>query len=195
MANRDMTGAQPGQLIQRAQADDREAFAGLFEQYKNLVFKTAYLMFGNRDEAEDALQEVFILVHRSLPGFDPHKGAFSTWLHRITVNYCLNQHRNRHALMISLEDVPAVFANEFPGEQLAEKEAIEQAINGLSDRQKVVVILRYYWELPYSQISEILDIPLGTVKSRLDLALRTMRKLLSGQNLHADLASEVKVQP
>ena len=181
------------QLIQRAQADDREAFASLFEQYKNLVFKTAYLMFGNRDEAEDALQEVFILVHKSLSGFDPRKGAFSTWLHRITVNYCLNQHRKRHALMVSLEDVSTVFANEFPGERLDEKEAIEQALSRLSDRQKAVVILRYYWALPYSEISAILDIPLGTVKSRLDLALKTMRKILGEQDFNPGLAPEVKV--
>jgi len=87
-------------------------------------------------------------VHRSLHRFDPRKGAFSTWLYRITVNYCLNKHRKRYTLILSLEDVSAVYANEFPGVQLDEKEAIEQALNRLSDRQKVVIILRYYWTLP-----------------------------------------------
>jgi RNA polymerase sigma-70 factor, ECF subfamily len=179
----------------RSPAYDREAFAKLFEQYKNLVFKTAYLMFGNKEEAEDALQEVFIQVHRSLSAYDPRKGAFSTWLHRITVNYCLNQGRKRHAHLLALEDVSAVFAHEFPGERLAEKEAMEQALNKLSDRQKAVVILRYYWALPYSEISEILDIPLGTVKSRLDLALKTMRKIFREQDNYPGLAPEAKVEP
>lgn len=183
------------QDIQRAQAHDLDAFARVFHQYKNLVYKTAYLMFGNRDEAEDALQEVFILVHRSLTEYDPLKGAFSTWLHRITVNYCLNQHRRRHAHMISLDEVSAVFAQDFPGDQLADREAVQQAINRLSDRQKAVIVLRYYWALPYSEISEILVIPLGTVKSRLELALKTMQKYIREQDFQPGLAPEVKVQP
>jgi len=182
-------------FIPRAQANDREAFARLFEQYKNLVFKTAYLMFGNKEEAEDALQEVFIQVHRSLSTYDPRKGAFSTWLHRITVNYCLNQGRKRHAHLLALEEVSAVFAHEFPSDRLAEKEAVEQALSRLSDRQKAVVILRYYWALPYSEISEILDIPLGTVKSRLGLALKTMRKIIREQDYYPGLAPEAKVEP
>ena len=180
-------------FIPRAQANDGEAFAKLFEQYKNLVYKTAYLIFNNQDEAEDALQEVFIQVHRSLSAYDPHKGAFSTWLYRITVNYCLNQGRKRHTHILSLEDVSGVFAHEFPSDQLAENEAMEQALNRLSDRQKAVIILRYYWALPYSEISEILEIPLGTVKSRLDLALKTMRKIIREQDYFPGLAPEAKV--
>lgn len=181
------------QFITRAQAGDQEAFASLFEQYKNLVYKTAYLMLGNKDEAEDALQEVFVLVHRSLSGFDARKGAFSTWLHRITCNYCLNQHRKRRATLLSLEDIPAVFASKFPGEQLAEKQLLDQAIFQLSDRQRVVVILRYYWELPYAEISEILNAPLGTVKSRLDLALKTLRRSLEKKEFRSGSAPDVEV--
>jgi RNA polymerase sigma-70 factor, ECF subfamily len=181
------------QFIQRAQAGDIEAFSGLFAQYKNLVYKTAYLMLGNKEEAEDALQEVFVLVHRSLFRFDACKGAFSTWLHSITCNYCLNQHRKRHAALLSLEDIPVVFASKFPGEQLAEKQIIDQAIFRLSDRQKAVVILRYYWDLPYAEISEILDVPLGTVKSRLDLAFKTLRKVLDEQEARSGLMPSVEV--
>ena len=80
-------------IIQLAQTGDREAFAALFEQYKNLVFRSAYLILENVHDAEDALQEVFVLVYKSLASFDPGKGAFSTWLYRITINYCLNQRR------------------------------------------------------------------------------------------------------
>jgi RNA polymerase sigma-70 factor, ECF subfamily len=181
------------QVIRHAQAGDRKAFASLFEQYKNLVYKAAYLMLGNKDEAEDALQEVFVLIHRSLAGFDPRKGAFSTWLRRITFNYCLNQHRRRHASMLSLDDIPVVFASKFPGEQLAEKQIIDQAIFQLSDRQRAVVILRYYWDLPYAEISEVLEIPLGTVKSRLDLALKTLRQSLEKQAFRSDQPAEAEV--
>jgi len=166
-------------LIRHAQAGDREAFAALFEQYKNLVYKTAYLILGDAHEAEDALQEVFLLVHKSLSSFDARKGAFTTWLHRITLNFCLNHRRRKnHSSLEAVLPPPAIH---FPGAQLAEEDALWRATRALSDKQQAVVILRYYWELPYAEIASILDVPLGTVKSRLDLALKTLRKILEEQ--------------
>jgi len=91
-------------LIQRSQSGDEQAFAALFHQYKNLVYKTAYLILGDAHEAEDVLQEVFIKVYRSLHTFQPKKGAFTTWLYRITINHCLNRRRKRHLSFSSLDD-------------------------------------------------------------------------------------------
>ena len=179
-------------LISHAQAGDREAFAALFEQYKNLVYRTAYLILGDAHEAEDTLQEVFLLVYKSLSSFDSHKGAFTTWLHRITLNFCLN-HRRRRRLHSSLEDISPTPATDFPSTQLAEEDSLWQATRSLSDKQQAVVILRYYWELPYAEIASILDVPLGTVKSRLDLALKTLRKILKEQELGKDSIFQVEV--
>ncbi len=173
-------------LMRPAPTSDPTAFAALFEQYKNLVYKTAYFMLGNAGEAEDALQEVFVLVHKGLHTFDPRKGAFTTWLYRITVNYCLN-HRRKHSFTDQpLDDAAVLSPGEPLGESFAEEEWIRQAISDLSEKQRAVVILRYYWELPYAEISRILDIPLGTVKSRLDLALRTLRRTLETQEKELD---------
>ena len=178
-------------LIKHAQAGDREAFAALFEQYKNLVYRNAYLILGDAHEAEDALQEVFLLVHRSLASFDARKGAFTTWLHRITLNFCLNHRRKRfHS---SLEHVSPTPATHFPGARLAEEDALWQAARSLTDKQQAVVILRYYWDLPYAEIASILDVPLGTVKSRLDLALKTLRKILEEQETGKDSVSRMEV--
>ncbi len=176
--------------IQRARQGDPDAFAVLFEQYKNLVFKTAYLMLGTTADAEDALQQVFIRVHRSLPEYDPRKGAFTTWLYRVTLNHCLNQRRQWrfHVPLDALIKTPAAPASSI---DIAEEESIRQAIRELSDKQRAVVILRYYWELSYSEISDILNIPLGTVKSRLDLALKTLRRALSD---NADLPNSIQVE-
>lgn len=178
-------------LISHAQAGDREAFATLFEQYKNLVYKTSYLILGDAHEAEDALQEIFLLVHKSLASFDSRKGAFTTWLYRITLNFCLNLRRKRHHS--SLEDVSPVPATDFPGAQLAEEDSLWRATRSLSDKQRAVVILRYYWDLPYAEIASILDIPLGTVKSRLDLALKTLRTILEKEEHGKDSISHVEV--
>jgi RNA polymerase sigma-70 factor (ECF subfamily) len=181
------------QIILRAQSGDREAFATLFEQYKNLVYKTAYLMLGEQSEAEDALQEVFVQVYKSLSGFDPHKAAFTTWLHRVTFNHCLNQRRKKHPFMLPLEDISPLLRSEFPSTQLAEAEGLQQAVETLSDKQRAVVILRYFWDLPYAEIAQILGVPLGTVKSRLDLALKTLRKVLEGQESNKGSVSHMEM--
>jgi RNA polymerase sigma-70 factor (ECF subfamily) len=180
----------PLPLIARAQSGDSEAFAALFGQYKNLVFRVAYLSLGDTLEAEDALQEVFMLVHRYLSSYDARRGAFTTWLYRITMNYCANVHRRRKPLSVSLE--PAGLVNEFPGLRLADEEAIWQAIHKLSGKMRSVIVLRYFSELPYSEIAQILEIPLGTVKSRLDLALKILRKSLDEQE--ANLCLEPKTE-
>lgn len=180
-------------LISHAQAGDREAFAALFEQYKNLVYKTAYLLLGDAHEAEDALQDVFLLVHKSLATFDSRKGAFTTWLHRITLNFCLNHRRRRRWRHSSLEDMSPTPAIDFPGAKLADEDSLWQAARSLSDKQQAVVVLRYYWELPYAEIASILEVPLGTVKSRLDLALKTLRKILEEQEPGKGSISQVEV--
>lgn len=181
------------QIIIRAQSGDREAFAALFERYKNLVYKTAYLMLGESTEAEDALQEIFVQVYKSLSSFEPRKAAFTTWLYRVTFNYCLNQRRKRHPFTLPLEDVSPSLRSEFPGAQLAEEEVLQQAIGNLTDKQRAVVILRYFWDLPYAEIAQILDLPLGTVKSRIDLAIKTLRKLLEEPKSGKDAISRMEV--
>ena len=167
-------------LIRRCRAGDEEAFAALFHQYKNLVYRTAYLMLDNADDAEDVLQEVFLQVHRSLSTFEPSKGAFTTWLYRITVNHCLSRRRKRHLLFVSLEKVSPLALTEHPSSQdrLENEEAIQRALSRLSEKLRTVVILRYYLELSYAEIAQTLNIPVGTVKSRLDLALKTLRQEL-----------------
>jgi RNA polymerase sigma-70 factor (ECF subfamily) len=181
------------QIIRRAQAGDRQAFAALVEQYKNLVYRSAYLIVGDTHDAEDALQEVFVIVYKSLSGFDPRKGAFTTWLHRITINHCLNHRRKRNLAGVHLDDV--VLKSDFPDLHLADQEAIWQAIHALSERQKAVVVLRYYWELSYAEVAQILEIPLGTVKSRLELAIRTLRQALEKQEFRSGVEPEVEAQP
>jgi len=166
-------------LIQQSQTGDKDAFFALFHKYKNLVFRTAYLILGNTNQAEDALQEIFIRVHKSLYTFQPSKGAFTTWLYRITVNHCLNRLRKRKFLTISLDEIPSSSLPDHslsPERQLMKDETVQQALDQLSDKLRVVVIMRYYWDLPYAEIAQVLDIALGTVKTRLSAAHKSLRK-------------------
>ena len=117
-------------VIRRCQAGDQNAFAYLFDQYKNLVYRTAYLTLGNPSDAEDVLQEVFVQVHRSLAKYDPARGAFSTWLYRITVNKALNSwggarpRRNTWKIPRGV----SYAGGRDPQEQVGESAAVQQAL-------------------------------------------------------------------
>jgi RNA polymerase sigma-70 factor, ECF subfamily len=165
-------------LIERIQKGDRQAFAALFEQYKNLVFRTAYLMLDSREEAEDALQEIFIQLSRTIGSYDPAKAAFTTWLHRITVNYCLNQRRRKSFFFSPLHLLPErLIASREPSveDQVLEDAALRRALDRLSDKLRVVVVLRFYLDLSYAEMAETLQLPIGTVQSRLNQALKKLK--------------------
>lgn len=173
-------------LIRRSQAGDEAAFAALFEQYKNLVYKTAVLLLDSarvaspEAEAEEALQEVFLSVYRSLGNYQPERAAFSTWLYRITVNHCLNRKRRRLPWpWLSLERVPAAQAVAASHEDTAgESDAVRGALRRLSGKLRATVVLRFYADLSYAEIAQVLDIPIGTVKSRLAEALKILGREL-----------------
>lgn len=166
-------------LVRRCQAGDEEAFGQLFEQYKNLVYRTAYLMTGTAADAEDILQDVFLQVYRSLDSYDSTRGSLGTWLHRVTVNRCLNWRRGRH-VADDLESVEGQAGESVgsPAESLTDRDSVRRALGGLSDKLRVVVVLRHYWGLSYAEIAEMLNLPLGTVKSRLNLAMQQMQDQL-----------------
>jgi RNA polymerase sigma-70 factor (ECF subfamily) len=169
-------------------------FEAIFRQYKDMVYKTAYLILGDAHRAEDVLQEVFIKVHKSLDTFDSQKGAFSTWLRRITVNQCVTERRNRHLPSLSLslerleeEGFDLEGADSQRPEELAvkreESQRIQRAMKTLDRKHRAVVTLKYSNELSYEEIAQVLSIPLGTVKSRLNTAIRVLRQeLIEGRN-------------
>lgn len=166
-----------------------EDFEAIFREYKDMVYKTAYLILGDAHEAEDVLQEVFIKVHKSLDSFDSRKGAFSTWLRRITVNHCVTERRNRHlaSLSLSLERLeeegfdPEDADSQRPEELAVKKEEshrIQRAMKTLDRKHRAVVTLRYFDQLSYEEIAQVMSIPLGTVKSRLNTAIQALRQEL-----------------
>ena len=181
--------------LQRSRSDDEDAFAAFFEKYKNLVYRTAYLLLDDAHEAEDALQEVFLRVYRSLGSYDPARGAVTTWLYRVTVNHCLNRQRRRRPAFADPSDMDRRNGSgRTSPEGLAERDdLIRQALAGLSEPLHAAVVLRYAWGLPYTEIADVLNVPLGTVKSRLNAALNAMRARL-GESDNIDRASSPGVQ-
>lgn len=159
------------------QSGDTTAFEAFFRQYERLVFKNAYLMTGTREEAEDVLQEVFVSVWKSRRTYDPNKGKLTTWLHRITVNKCLEKNRRKKLAPVSLEglDLPDAQPSDEVLVSRQEYEKLIKAMNSLDTKHRVVLVLRYFNDLSYEEIAQTVGIPLGTVKSRINQGLKLLR--------------------
>jgi len=172
-------------LTEKWQHGDVNAFETLYRQYEKLVFRTAYLITGSKEAAEDALQEVFVSVWRSRHTYDPGKGKLTTWLHRITVNQCSKKKPGKTPATVSLEekgvDLPEVKRSQ-PDDILVSKleyDRLLRAMDALDTKHRSVLVLRYFNDLSYQEIAEALEIPLGTVKSRLNQSLRYLKEQMN----------------
>ena len=173
-------------LTEKWQHGDVNAFETLFRQYEKLVFRTAYLITGSKEAAEDALQEVFISVCKSRHTYDPNKGKLTTWLHRITVNQCSRGKGRKAPASVSLEDkgidLPEMKQQSRPEDILINKmeyDRLLRAMESLDTKHRSVLVLRYFNDLSYQEIAEALEIPLGTVKSRLNQSLRYLKEQMN----------------
>jgi len=170
-------------LYSRDHADREDAFDTLFRKYRDRVHNIAYRVTGDRAFAADVTQETFITILRKARRFD-FRAAFTTWLYRVTVNLSIDLRRKRFrrpSLSLSEPDVADWVEGETakphdlpaPEEAARQKELeefIAKAISKLNPRLASVVVLRYTEGLGYEEIADILEVPLGTVKSRLNRA-------------------------
>jgi RNA polymerase sigma-70 factor (ECF subfamily) len=140
---------------------------------------------GDAREAEDVLQEVFLKVYRSDGRFEGQEPEFRAWLHRITANQCIACRRKKKLPSVSLEQLlnegsPLPSGNLDLPEDLyikeQEREEVRQMLKCLDEDHRLTMVLRYYQELSYEEIAQALKIPLGTVKSRLSNAIKTLRR-------------------
>jgi RNA polymerase sigma-70 factor (ECF subfamily) len=182
-----MSNLENMQWIRRSRSGDTQAFAHLYEAYKNLVYRTAYLLLDDPAEAQDALQETFLQAYRALNSYDPARGAISTWLYRITVNHSLNRRRARRPqLHLEPAQLEALSGANDLEQQVSENQMLQQALERLNEKLRVVVVLRYYLELSYAEIAQVLEIPLGTVQSRLSQAVHSLRRDLQAAEPSGD---------
>lgn len=183
-------------LAKLARNGDRHAFAELVDLYKDKLFHLAYRMLGNAQEAEDIVQETFIRVYKNLKRYDStHK--FSTWIYRIASNLCIDRLRKKRHTSYSLDadmkegeglDGYSMLAADdaSPEDQLALSETqqqIRQAIEKMPEKYRTVIILRYLQDLSLKEISDILDMPVTTVKTRVHRGREYLRKRLDYSKL------------
>lgn len=181
------------ELIRRFQRGQPLAFEALYDRYKDYVYRVAFFLTRNSGDAEEVVQDTFLDLLRALPAYQVEGSArFETYLYRLTFNRCRVHLRRRpppsadwDAVEDRLERLPSPHPDEDDPESVAlsreQALLLWQAVDGLSEPLRAVVLLRYQCGLSYQEIAQALDLPVGTVKSRLHQAHQTLRARLQKQ--------------
>ena len=166
-------------LVRRAQQGDQDAFAALTGPVIARLDAAARLILRDGELARDAVQDSMVRAWRDLPGLrDPDR--FLPWLHRLTVNACLDLARRRQRRSVEVELTPiAMPAVADATAEFAERERIDDALRRLEPEFRAVIVLHYFLGMPLHDVAVSLRIPVGTVKSRLNRSLRSMRVTLA----------------
>ena len=176
------------ELVQRAQSDDKEAFEELVRRHQHRVFAVAGGILRRREDVEDISQQVFLKAYFSLKRFD-QRAAFSTWLYKITVNECWDLLRKKKVRPLiyesdmSEEQARQVLASEEKeaggpdiSDHLAARQRVEHLLEGLEERDRLMLILKEVEGFAVQEIAEVLDLNANTVKVRL---FRARRRVIS----------------
>ena len=178
-------------LLELALAGDTACFGELTERWQRRIYGFICRYVGNTDEAQDLTQDTFTKAYRNLDRLaDPER--FSSWLYTIALNECRMRFRKRRKIqLVALpeedgEVVPIHLRDQAasPEAKLAVKEAgqlLREAFDGLPEEQREVILMKEYQDLKFHEISDILGIPLSTVKSRMYLGLKTLKKLMENK--------------
>jgi RNA polymerase sigma-70 factor (ECF subfamily) len=162
-------------LVERARRGDHDAFAELARAAVVRLDHAARLILRDPELARDAVQDGLLRAWRDLPRLrDPDR--FDAWLHRLTVNACIDQTRRRRRRPIEVELTPlhAPATSDVSG-ALADRDLVDRVLRHLDERGRAIVVLHYYLGMPLTDVAVALGIPVGTVKSRLHRALGEMR--------------------
>ena len=173
-------------LVEECRQGDSRAFDELVRRYKDRVYNAVYRFLGNREDALDVSQEVFVRAYRGVADFRGH-AKISTWLYSIAANLARNRLRDSHRkgrnMGISLDALEDVVAHQGQTPRAAAEskelaEMLQRCLNELPDHYRAAFVLRTFEDLSYEEIAESLDCPLGTVKSRINQARTLLRTSL-----------------
>lgn len=190
-----LTTTEDALLVERCQAGDAAAWELIVRQYSRRVFNLAYRFTNNSESAEDLTQDVFIRVYRSLGQYDPAQGSLSNWLMRLARNLIIDDYRRRQRTPTdggdAIEDHEYHLSVRTDGperalERLQRQAQVRAAIQKLSPDLRECVILRDIEELSYAEIVDLLRIPEGTVKSRINRGRIELAKVLKRMHVAID---------
>jgi RNA polymerase sigma-70 factor (ECF subfamily) len=168
-------------LMGLVEVGDPEAFAALYDRHGRMAYSLAYRMVGEKQEAEDVVQEAFIKVWRSAGGYRAGRGSVRTWILAIVRNSGLDHIRSRASRARMQDNVEASAPESEPSEAFAEawrnsqQGRVREALKALPQEQLKILELAYFSGYTHVEIAERLELPLGTVKGRMRLGLQKLR--------------------
>ena len=177
-------------LVEQARGGDERAFAELVDLDGDRCYAIAYRILRDVEQAQDAVQQAFLLAWRELPRLrDPER--FEVWLHRLLVNACYEEFRRYRRWSANVRTLP-VDGPAGPDETVSidDRDALERAFQRLSPEHRAVVVLHHHAGMPLASIAEVAGVPVGTIKSRLHYATRILREALA-----VDRVESRKVRP
>ena len=178
-----MEKAEDHDLVIQLQDGSLEALGALYDRHRTMVYRTALVISGDQEVAADLLQDVFLRLYRFADRIDPLR-PLEPWLYRMTANLTYTWVKRNRRWIRPLEDFAdwLVGSNENSPYEAAEKsddwDRVQKAVSNLPLPQRVVVVLYYLNDLSLQEIADILDVPVGTVKSRLHYGRQTLKKNL-----------------
>ncbi len=166
-------------IVERARRGDHDAFAVLAGAAISRLDAAAWLMLRDTDLAMDAVQNALVRAWRDLPTLrDPAK--FDAWLYRLLINACTDEIRRakRHRLDVDIGDLTTQPATADATSMVLDRDELERGFDRLGPEERAVIVLHHFLDLPLAEVASTLQIPLGTVKSRLYRGLKEMRAVL-----------------
>ena len=176
-------------LMSLMEGGDAEAFAALYDRHIRAAYSLCYRMMGDRQAAEDLTQDAFLKVWRSASGYRSERGSVRTWILSIAHNRGIDQLRSMASRRRTQDRVEQSAPRSQPSEAFAEtwrnrqREQIREALNTLPPEQLKILELAYFSGYTHVEISNLLDLPLGTVKGRMRLALKKIRGYFDQENV------------
>jgi RNA polymerase sigma-70 factor (ECF subfamily) len=176
-------------LISLVQTKDAEAFAVLYDRHGRAAYSLAYRMMGERQAAEDLVQEAFLKLWRSARSYRPERGSVRTWLLSIVHNQGIDQIRSSASRRRTQDKVEASAPRFQPSEAFAQswrnaqREQVREALKTLPQEQLKVLELAYFSGYTHVEIAELLDLPLGTVKGRMRLGLKKVKDYFDSRGM------------
>ncbi|MGM8216670.1 RNA polymerase sigma factor SigW [Bacillaceae bacterium W0354] len=176
------------QQIKQIKKGNHEAFGVIVDQYQNQIYQHCYRMLGNHHDAQEITQEAFLKAYANIHTFKKNK-KFAPWLYRIASNLCIDYLRKKKPINILDQEIKGSeqitlldqLESKFDSpdtayEQLEHRELIQSYLLTLPDKYRSVIVLKYIQEMSLQEISETLDLPMGTVKTHLHRAREALRK-------------------
>ena len=169
-------------LVERAQQGDQDAFARLVDDSSDRLYRVAYRILRDPDDARDATQQALLEAWRDLPSLRDAE-RWEAWSYRLVVHACYRQRRRAQGGTVRL--LPSDAVHDDVARAVAERDEIERGFRGLTAEHRAVVVLHHFVGLPLTEVADVLGVPAGTARSRLHHATRRLRRSFDGGRVDA----------